>query len=191
MTVMRLNKNTSEYVLIVIPPAEIISWVESYREKYAHYTEYKIVPHLTVYPPFYFGPDREDDLTVLLKTALSQVDPFVVNLNKIGFFEGKNNVVFVEPDKESSDFVKNLLVSATVVLRSRVKNVYADYNFTLDKFKPHMTIAEKLPPDLFIDVKKELEHMAVKKSFLVNSVWLYRERDNWSKIWEPVNEIKF
>lgn len=54
----------NQYVIIVVPPSEIIKKVDVYRKKYAPHTNYVIVPHFTIYPPFFIksGDERGDTI---------------------------------------------------------------------------------------------------------------------------------
>jgi len=178
----------AEYAIIVLPPGEAIEKVDKLRRKFAKYTSYVIPPHLTVYPPFYNQLSSEQVLIETLEEAFSISQPTSVNLKNFGFFEGKNNVAFIEPDDKSSIFLVDLLVTATNCLSGKAKNVYDDYNFSPENFKPHMTVAEKIPDDTFEQVKKELKNLNIDFSFPVSSVYLYGQ-DEGSKIWNKVAEI--
>jgi 2'-5' RNA ligase len=180
----------NQYAIIIVPPAEICEMVDIYRKRYAQYTSYVIVPHFTVYPSFFIEKGDEKSILQLLKDTFKGTQSETIKLEKISFFDGKNNVAFFEPDINSSEFIKGLLVKATKLLSGMVKNVYDDYNFTPDKFKPHMTIAEKIPNDIFQDVKNELNKLEKKGSFLVSSVYLFKQQDN-SNFWNKVDEILF
>lgn len=82
------------------------------------------------------------------------------------------------------------MIKVTGGIGEKVKNVYDDYNFTPEKFKPHMTIAERIPEDVFIKIKGELEKQKESGQFIVNSVFLYKlEKDN--NQWESLQEINF
>lgn len=126
----------------------------------------------------------------LLKSSFERTVPKTINFEGIGYFEGKNNVAFFEPDAESSDFLKKLLIKTMEALNGKVNNVYDDYNFTPGKFVPHMTIAERIPENVFEAIKKELGSFNKKESFFVSSVFLYRQKEN-SSTWENVEEICF
>jgi 2'-5' RNA ligase len=179
----------SQYVVIVVPSQEIIDMVDRYRKKYARHTSYVIVPHFTVYPPFSILSSNENEIINVLKNGLAGIGSQVVKFEKIGYFEGKNNVAFFEPNAESINYLKSLLVKTTKSLEGRVKNVYDDYNFTPEKFKPHMTIAERMPEDSFVAVKEELDGLNENGEFAVSSVFVYKcepETNQWSNLCEVI-----
>lgn len=180
----------NQYAIIVVPSLEISEKVDAYRKKYARYTDYVIVPHFTIYPPFFINSNNEKEIIQLLKESFRGIEPWTVKLEKIGYFEGKNSVVFFEPNNDSSIFLKKLLVKATKTLKDKVKNVYDDYNFSPEKFKPHMTIAEKIPADIFESVKNELKDLEEKGSFSVSSIFLYGQKEK-SNLWGKIEEITF
>lgn len=180
----------NQYVIIVVPSKEVIKRVDLYREKYAKNTNYVIDPHFTVYPPFTIPSDNEDEVVDTLKDGLAGMDRKTIRFDKVGYFEGKNNVAFFEPDIESTDYLKNILVKVTECIGGKVKNVYDDYNFTPEKFKPHMTIAERIPDDNFIEVKKELDGLNEYGEFKVSSIFVYKHEPETNR-WQSLREIGF
>ena len=180
----------NSYTLIVIPPPKILRFVDGLRKKHAKFTSYVIPPHITVYPPFLIKNNNEKEIIDSLRKNLVQVNQQEIALKSVDYFEGKNNVAFFKLDKESSKFIKTLLVITMKSLNGRVKNVYDDYNFTPEKYKPHMTIAEKIPDDSLPLVKKELSSIKKTLDFSIKSVFLYKQKGN-SKLWQELKEISF
>jgi 2'-5' RNA ligase len=176
------------YALIVIPPPEIISFVDGYRKRFAKYTDYIIPPHFTIYPPFYNDFSSEPDLIEKLITTFSKIMPAQIALSSINYFEGVNNVAFFEPSPDSSSYLIKLLTEATNGLKGKVKNVYEDYNFSPEKYKPHMTIAEKIPEDKFRSIKNELNKIQVNSNFISDCVYLYKQVDD-SPVWSEVIKL--
>lgn len=179
-----------QYVILVVPPQEIIDKVNVYRQKYASHTEYVIDPHFTIYPPFSIISGDENNLINILKSGFINAESNIIYFENIGYFEGKNNVAFFNPSKPSINYLKNLLTKATDLIKNNVKNVYDDYNFTPEKFNPHMTIAERIPDDSFQNVKNELNKVSEKGSFNVSSIFLYKY-NLATKQWLSISEIKF
>jgi 2'-5' RNA ligase len=178
------------YAVAVIPPKNIAEMVDFYRRKYAKYTSYAIVPHLTIIPPFYIQSGDEAEIIGVLEAGFKGTKPEKVVIEKIGYFEGKNNIAFFQPDSRSSAFLRNLLIKATGMLSGRVKNVYDDYSFAPEEFKFHMTIAEAIPGEHLPKIKEELSSVVFRDSFLVSSVYLFRNLND-SNIWSELVEIKF
>jgi 2'-5' RNA ligase len=179
-----------QYVIIVVPPKEIITKVDKYRKRYAKYTKYNIPPHITIYPPFFNLLPSEEILINNLQKSLGSKKPTQVNLLSINFFDGRNNVVYFEPDQNSSKFLLDLLLSVRKNLKNKIKNVFRNYNFSPEKFKPHMTIAEMIPKGIFMKIKREIQNVKVNYSFSVDSVFLYRLQ-NMPNVWVKVCEVKF
>jgi 2'-5' RNA ligase len=178
------------YALAVIPPKNISEMVDFYRRKYAKYTSYVIVPHLTIIPPFYIQSGDEAEIIGVLEAGFKSTKPEKVVIEKIGYFEGKNNVAFFQPDSRSSAFLRDLLMKATNRLSGRVKDVYDDYSFAPEEFKFHMTIAEAIPGEQLPKIREELSSVVFRGSFLVSSVRLFRNSDD-SNVWSELVEIKF
>lgn len=174
--------------MIIIPPQEIVDFVDNYRKQFARYTSYVIPPHFTIYPPFYSNFSTEDELITHLRNNFKKVKPEIISLKSIGFFEGKNNVAFFEPTLESSSHIVNFLTLAIKCLKDKVKNVYDSYNFTPEKFKPHMTIAEKIPSQEFPAIKEEFTKISVDWNFKVTAIYLYKQIPN-TVIWTEVANI--
>ncbi|OGM26541.1 hypothetical protein A3D00_03500 [Candidatus Woesebacteria bacterium RIFCSPHIGHO2_02_FULL_38_9] len=178
------------YLLIVVPPKEVIEYVDGLRGIYAKFTNYVIPPHVSIYPPFYSNFSSEFELVESLSGCFSHSSSFTVKMISVGYFEGKNNVAFLEPDGNSSKYLLKLLTKAVSCFGRNVKNTFSDYSFTPEKFKPHMTIAEKIPKEELSRLKKELSKEKVDESFEVNSVYLYRQSKGTS-IWQERAKINF
>lgn len=179
------------YVLIVVPSEKVCDLIDRYRKKYAKYTKYKIPPHITIYPPFLLDQSSEIEIIKSLKIHFSKTRPFQTLFRSINYFEGrKNNVVYFEPDKKSKDKFKYLLSFAIPAFQAKIKNSLLDKNFTLEKYTPHMTIAERIPADILPSIKNDLSKLKVELKFKVSSVFLYVQGKQSVK-WEKLKEIRF
>jgi 2'-5' RNA ligase len=177
------------YAVVIVPPKKVREIVDRFRKIYAKYTGYKIPPHITIYPPFHLMNVSESVMIDKLKTGFSNIKSRTVKLKTINFFEGKNNVAYFSPDTPSSTYIKNFLVVATNSLKSIVKNVFDDNNYTPNKFNPHMTIAEKIPYETLPVIKKGLKDVNTNLTFKVASVFVYKEKDDG--MWSKLAEIEF
>jgi 2'-5' RNA ligase len=178
------------FALIIVPPREILDFVDEYRKRYAKYTNYVIPPHFTIYPPFYSNFRSESELIDELGATFSEVKPRQIAVTSVGYFEGENNVAFLEPTPESSAFLVTLLTLVTERFEGKVRQVYADYNFTPSTFTPHMTIAEKIPDWELPAVKDELGQVQGHRSFEVKGISLYKQPSG-SLTWSEVARIEF
>ncbi len=182
--------NMNQYIIIVVPSLEIIERVDKYRKIYARYTDYVIVPHFTIYPSFYITPGYEENVIQLLRNSFKGTEVVTINFSGVGYFESGNNVAFFKPDTESSIFLKSLLLETTEILKGKIRNVHDDRCFLPENFSPHMTIAEKIPEEVFRSVKKELDDINEKGSFTVSSVFLYTQTVG-ENLWCNAAEITF
>jgi 2'-5' RNA ligase len=164
--------------------------IDSYRIKYARYTSYVIVPHITLAPPFFIEKVSPIEIILSLEENYEGLLQFEIILGKINFFEGTNNVAFVQPDAGSSECIRNILRKTTSILKNRIRNAYNGYYFTPEKFVPHLTIAESIPENIFPKIKAELRSLVFSYTFLVDSVFLFKQSEA-SHTWHPQAEIKF
>lgn len=179
----------NSYVLVLLPPKDVAKTVNKYRKKYAKYTKYIIPPHITIFPPFFLKDISEKELVARLRESFLNEKSKRISLNSIGYFEGINNVLYFKPDTISSKYIVRLLITAVKSLGSLMKSAYEDYNFTPEKFVPHMTIAERVPDTIFSVVKEELSNYKNVISFTVSSIYVYKDVDgsgNWNQLQEIV-----
>lgn len=178
------------YALAVLPSKDVSDIVDSYRREFAKFTDYVIVPHITLIPPFYIKSGVESEIIVLLNNIYKNIQLFSVLINKINYFEGKNNVAFFQPDSKSSKNIKTLVIKAVGVLNDRIRNAYDDYPFTTEEFIPHMTIAEKIPVKNLNEIKMALSGVIPNFSFQVSSLHLFKQSVA-SNEWKELSEIRF
>jgi 2'-5' RNA ligase len=184
------RKTVDTYAIVILPPEDISKVIDSYRVKYARYTSYVIVPHITLVPPFFIEKESPIEIILSLEEGFKGLPPFKLILENVNFFEGKNNVAFVQPDVGSSDCIRNILRKTTSILGNRIRNAYNGYYFTPEKLVPHLTIAESIPESIFPEIKTEMGGLAFNYTFLVDSVFLFKQSEA-SNIWHPQAEIKF
>ncbi len=177
--------NSEKYLLAIIPPQSVSDFVDSYRRRYDENSLNFIVPHITVYPPFY-SSESEPELINKLNNTFNKNIPFRISLDSVDFFTGKNNVAFFKPDLESTDKIKNLLIKTKSDLSDIITNAYPDYPANSEQFIPHCTIAEKIPNAKLPNIRRDLESLSVNQSFNVNSIFLLRKQQ---EKWLPISEI--
>jgi len=183
---MIINRET--YLLTVIPPLEVIKYVDGFRRKYAENMVGHISPHITILPNFYNGLSSELALKESLSKACSRCQSFRVSLNDVDFFEDKNNVAFFKPDDDSTVLLRDLMAKTITKMNGKIVNKYDDYPTDPKKFIPHMTIAEHISDSEFSKIKNELAQLSVDEKFEVNSVVLLK---NEQGSWRPIYEIRF
>jgi 2'-5' RNA ligase len=178
------------YLLAVVPPKKIADFADKYREKYAKYTGYRSPPHITIYPPFYLTGIDEEEFKELLKKNLKNFAPFQVRINSVNFFTGRNNVLYFKPDERSKNYLKSALESIFLTIKLCTKPIYNYYIVEPDSYRPHMTIAERIPKEVFSKLKQELSKEKVNFTFEVDSIWLLVQPEG-SKVWKVKEDIKF
>jgi len=182
--------NSYSYLIVILPPKEVIKTMDKYRRLYAKYTSYTIPPHITVYPPFFLRGITERRFITKLVNDFSKTKCGKVTLNSIDYFKGVNNVAFVKPDSKSSKYITNLLVKTLKSLKGYTKSVYSEYSPTPDKFNPHMTIAEKIPNNSLSKIKEELKNFKHVFSFKIESIFVFKKVTD-TKSWDMLQEIAF
>lgn len=178
------------YLLAVVPPKKIADFADKYRKKYAKYTGYHTPPHITIYPPFHLTDIDEAQLKKFLEKNLLDTAPFQVCIDSFDYFIGKNNVVYFKPDNRSESVLKSVLVKIFPTLKSHTKAIYNYFIVEPDSYRPHMTIAERIPEEVLPKLKQELNGEKVNFTFEVNSVQLLVQPEG-SKVWMVKENIKF
>ena len=74
------------YLIILLPPKDVIKTMDNYRKKYAKYTSYIIPPHITVHPPFFLKGITEKQLVAKLKDDFIKTKCSEVVFKSIGYF---------------------------------------------------------------------------------------------------------
>ena len=179
----------NSYLITIDPSKEVVDIVDKYRDKYAKFTNYKIPPHITIYPPFYLNKISEKEILKLLKNSVKDTNNFYLNFNSINYFEERNNVVFFAPDKNSNIFIKKVFLKVIKSLENKVKDVYDNYKMSVKNFNPHLTIAERIPDNEFKIIKEDLDKAKENLVFECSFLCLYRQEFE-SRIWNKIGEVK-
>ena len=178
------------YLIILLPPKNVIKTIDKYRLKYAKYTNYIIPPHITVYPPFLLKGITEKQLIAKLNKDFINTKCSEISLKSIDYFKGRNNVAYVKPDIKSSKYIANLLVKTVKSLDGYTNKLYGGYNIIPEKFNLHMTIAERIPNASLPRVKKELTSFNHEFSFRIESFYIFKKAID-TKSWSMLQKISF
>ena len=141
-------------------------------------------------PLFWLKDIDENQVKKLLKNELLNTPCYKLCLNSYGYFFGKNNVAYFKPNIRSTQCLKNIFYKTMLVLKGRITRVYKDYKISNNTYHPHMTIAEKIPDEVFPKIKNELDSQKVKLEFDISSIKLYRQHIN-SSVWQLISDICF
>jgi 2'-5' RNA ligase len=148
---MATGKNDYAVVLTFSPAIEKI--LSRLRQEYLQYVDYTIVPHLTLIYPFMpvFSLYRVYEQ---LEKVARQTKPFEITLNGIDFFEEDSNVIYAAIENKRA--VKKLHIDLIRSLEGLIKEQYTDGKYNLERFVPHVTIGNKIPDEIFLDLKQKL-----------------------------------
>ncbi|MDH3650713.1 MAG: 2'-5' RNA ligase family protein [Saprospiraceae bacterium] len=127
------------YFVAVVPPDEIQREVVQFKKFAAQHFKsihaLKSPPHITVIPPFWWNPDRINEIIDGLTSIVCQMPPFDVLLHGFGCFVPR--VIYIDVGKSPP----------LADLHRGLKDLYLrQWNLRPDKrdqYHPHMTIAFK------------------------------------------------
>ncbi len=169
------------YAVVLTFPADINQELDRLRDRYNKYVGYSIVPHLTLKPPFILSADP----TVLnerLTAVASRTKSFVLELDGVDYFEEINNVAYVAIGNKRP--VIDLHTDIVRSLEGLVEAVYEE-GYDLERFTPHITIAECIPEDVFPVIKNELSGYTLNREIRIDSFALFSEEED--AVWKPEN----
>ncbi|MGD0794746.1 MAG: 2'-5' RNA ligase family protein [Dehalococcoidales bacterium] len=148
---MAKGKNDCAVVLTFSPDIE--NTLSRLCEEYLIYIDYKIVPHLTLIYPFtpVFSLYKVNEQ---LEKVAKQTKQFNITLNGINYFEDDSNVAYAAIENKRA--VKKLHIDLISSLEGLIKEQYTDGKYNLDRFVPHVTIGNKIPDEIFLEIKKKL-----------------------------------
>ena len=171
----------TSYAIVLTFPAEIEKELNVLRDKYNKYVRYSITAHLTLKQPFKLSTD----LAVLkqrLKAVASRTRPFVLELDGVEYFEETNNVAYVAIKNKSP--VIDLHADIVRSLQGLVEGEYEENEeYNLERFTPHMTIAEHIPDEAFPAIKQELSGYRLDRNINIDSFALFSSGDD--AVWKP------
>lgn len=179
------------YLVAVVPSNDVALRVDVYRKKYAQYTRYKIVPHITVIPPFTLRGIAEQDFLKRLRMGMAGKRTFTARFDSVAFFEhSRKTVAYFQPDGMSATRINEMIATAYGSVQEVIRGAFHDYDLTPGSCKPHLTIAEGIPNSTIRQVKKELSAVQEVLTFDVRAIFLYAILDQ-AKGWEERAEIPF
>jgi 2'-5' RNA ligase len=156
------------------------------RARFGTNMNYSIEPHVTITYPF----TPKTDVRIIqnkLSEIATQTRPFILLLNGIRYWEGKNNVAYIAVQNQL--LVYNLHATIIYALEGLISG---DTSFNLQNFIAHLTINEHAPGESLAVLKKELIMYRPKYRVNINSFTLFAtETNDKPEIWEPVRIFRF
>ncbi len=126
------------FVAVVLPPdlnEKVFIWKQYMFQQYKCAVGLKSPAHITIIPPFWMHPDKEDEFISEVDLLSAQIQPFPIATNNFSAF--KPRTLFIDV-KENHDLIN---------LKSKASNFFAgkEYKIKLENrpFYPHITIATR------------------------------------------------
>lgn len=163
------------YAVIITLSGKAHKEITTLREQYDKYVNYTIVPHITLLYPVAL----KNGLTAVyakLAEAAHQTKPFVIELNGVQYFEGRNNVAYVAVEKRQP------VVDLYHNINHALNRTLVEKTSTYEHFTPHITVAELIPADMLPDIKMKLSKLVLRYRVRIDSFSLFSARQN--KTWE-------
>lgn len=179
--------NEKLYFVALVPDeplfSEIVNVKDEVAEKYNSRAALKSPPHITLYMPFRWHENREDELSGVLRDIASETEPFTISLN--GFSCFKPRVIYINPleNEELNKLQKKVIIS----FKRRLK--LFDKGFEERPFKPHITIAFRdLKKPLFFKAwNEDFKERRFSAEFEVKKISLLKHN---GKVWEVIQNLK-
>lgn len=166
------------YTVTLTFPQEAEDELRRLRKKYNQYSTYQIDPHITLQQPFY--PTRELNLIHEKLEAVSEgKTPFVLELDGVEYFTGRNNVAYVAVKNKQP--VIQLYTAIANALKGLI-NEGDEGEYKPESFTPHVTIGERIPDDIFPTVRQELSNCRPNFQIPIRSFSLYFAGKAWGQV---------
>jgi 2'-5' RNA ligase len=112
-----------------------------------------------------------------LDAVAKRTPPFKINLNGIRFFEGSRNVAYAAIENKKD--LKALHADIVKSLEGLIKPWHTRSTY-LERFTPHVTIWNRIPPNVFPEVRKRLSRYTLRYQEEITDFSLFvEENDEW------------
>lgn len=155
------------YFIALVLPNEldklVLKWKRYMQDNYNCKVSLKSPAHITIIPPFWLEPAKENQLLTDANLVASQTAAFTIRTNHFSAFKPRTIFIAVQPNQQLEH------------LKARANAVFCATNFYKLKpenrpFHPHITIATR---DLF------------KKDFY--EAWRFFEKEVFAEEWQAVD----
>lgn len=158
------------YIIALTFSGEVETEFAGLRAAYRQFVDYDIVPHLTL--AFPFSPlDGIETVYAALENYARTVTPFDIVMEKVDYFDGANRGAYVTVKEPAP--VRALNLGVIGALEGFIKKYHADYDY--ETFLPHMTIAEKLPPEEYAAIRQRFNGTAFNRTVTMAGFSLFRK----------------
>lgn len=183
-----MNANKGLYFIALLPPADIAQKVTELKKEFAdrYHSSYalKVLPHITLQPPFTFSGLKARELEKHLTAFAREQYPFDLQLQGFGAFNNPvKKVIYV--NVISNKLLRLLHKNLKTMLKEKMQFTEGS---TRSKYVPHMTIAYRdLKNEFFDKAWPVFRKRPFSASFPVDRFYLLKH--NGAK-WEPLAEFK-
>ncbi|HTY81216.1 MAG TPA: 2'-5' RNA ligase family protein [Dehalococcoidales bacterium] len=160
------------YAVVITFPENIDTLINKLLANYEEYMRHDIVPHMTLIYPFtpVFSLYR---LYEALEKVAKATPPIEITLNRIKYFEGENNVAYAALEHRQT--VKKLHIDLMKALEGLIKERAIDSRFILERFMPHVTLASRIPDDIFPELQLKLSRFHLHYTNQITEFSLFSE----------------
>jgi len=166
-----------EYLLVAPPDKEVYKKVMT--EKQLFYEEYKekiaikTLPHITV-AGFLASEDMEETIIRWIERICCKQQSFTVTLNNYSGFPPHTIYLRVQDATPFQQLAKELKVVDTYVGSCSCPPMRLIS-------RPHVSIARRLPHEIYFKALTQYAHKSFCESFVVNELLLLRKKDQYDK----------
>ena len=180
-------KLKSRYFLAIIPPSpvneQLMEVKQYFMEHYHCKAPLRSPAHITLQMPFWWSPQKEDQLMNSLSAFARTQNAFDLQLCDYSCFEPR--VIYVQVME--SPPLRSMHKVLVKYLKQQLGIFNADYKG--HGFNPHITVAFRdLKKPLFYQAWEEFREKSFQASFTVNRFWLLLHD---GKKWHPHREFLF
>ena len=173
------------YFVAVVLPEEFDTKILTYKkwmaEKYGCKVGLKSPAHITIVPPFYTEPAKEEQLKSDIQTVSSSIATFTIRTNNFSAFKPRTLFIAVEENEQLK------------LLKKTSDNLFRNTDFKIKienrPFHPHITIATRdLYKKDFADAWPQFEEKLFKEEFDAKGLSLLKHN---SRTWDVVYTSTF
>jgi 2'-5' RNA ligase len=174
------------YCITIIPPEPVYSEAREFQQHIAeiyHSKEaLKVLPHITLIPPFHLEESREAELFTFLGKAVSGDNPFELSIDGFGSF----TVGVIYAAVIAGDKLKKLEKELTL-------SFYKKFNLSKERgpahaFIPHITMAYKdLTPFESPRAWSEFKDKLYRRKWMLKDIAVLRHN---GKSWEVIKKVE-
>lgn len=171
-----------EYLLVVHPDEGVFEKVMA--EKQIFYAEYKVAvaiktqPYITV-ANFLANEAMEETIIRWMQRICSRQQSFIVTLNNYSGFPPHTIYLRIQNAQPFKQLATELKVVDAYVTSCSCPPIKLISN-------PHLSIARRLPQDIYFKALTQYAHKSFHESFMVNELLLLRRRHQYDKC-KPIN----